>query len=338
MKNYLYISIVALSCAVSSCVTPFDPDYDENPVIFVEAFPGLDADHVDLKIMPAYSKSNTPVVTPFKPDIMFAVNGTVLQVERSDAGQGHYVVDYEPVSGDKLTLSVISDGFPTVYAETVIPAEFPDRRIDYRKVESGLDSYDNVLFVTINEIDMGCAYGLQICNEARYDSPEEQNIVTYRYAGNLYPDDSGYDELIAPSLDAVDFALKGEYLWAWNGASLIKDEVTFAVQPSTYGSSDEAFESFFVHEEDRDMYDEEGNITGTYRYTCLNKLVLYTMTEEFYKYRVADELQGDYSGFAGVVAPTNYCYSNIDGGYGAFAGVRIVETDWITKEFIESNR
>jgi hypothetical protein len=39
----------------------------------------------------------------------------------------------------------------------------------------------------------------------------------------------------------------------------------------------------------------------------------------------------------GFIAPSSYCYSNIDNGYGAFAGVTIVETDWITKEFIENN-
>ena len=38
--------------------------------------------------------------------------------------------------------------------------------------------------------------------------------------------------------------------------------------------------------------------------------------------------------FAGL-APSNFCYSNIGGGYGIFGGVSIVETDWITPEFIE---
>jgi hypothetical protein len=62
------------------------------------------------------------------------------------------------------------------------------------------------------------------------------------------------------------------------------------------------------------------------------------MSEEFYKYRVASEYQKDYSTFTGFIAPSNYCYSNVENGFGAFAAVNVVETDWITKEFIENNR
>ena len=69
-----------------------------------------------------------------------------------------------------------------------------------------------------------------------------------------------------------------------------------------------------------------------------NKIRLFTMTEEFYRYKVANEYESDYSGFVSFIAPSNYCYSNIENGYGAFAGASVVETDWITKEFIENNR
>ena len=44
------------------------------------------------------------------------------------------------------------------------------------------------------------------------------------------------------------------------------------------------------------------------------------------------------AGFVAGLAPSNFCYSNIENGYGAFAGVCRVETDWITQDFIENNR
>ena len=67
-------------------------------------------------------------------------------------------------------------------------------------------------------------------------------------------------------------------------------------------------------------------------------MIFYIMSQEFYNYKVAAEYRTDYDGFLSIVAPANYCYSNIDNGYGVFAGICIVESEWITKEFIENNR
>jgi hypothetical protein len=53
---------------------------------------------------------------------------------------------------------------------------------------------------------------------------------------------------------------------------------------------------------------------------------------------VAQELILDNADFFAGIAPSNFCYSNIKGGYGAFAGIYRVETDCITREFIENNR
>jgi hypothetical protein len=99
-----------------------------------------------------------------------------------------------------------------------------------------------------------------------------------------------------------------------------------------------SYEEFFPEEGESIIYDEYGNETGVYKYTDRNKLVLYTMTQEFYKYKVAQELIIDNASMFAGLAPINFCYSNITNGYGAFAGVSIVETDWITREFIENNR
>lgn len=338
MKKYLYAIFMAVIGLVTSCITPFDPQYDESPLIYIESFPGASPDYIDIKIMPAYSKSNTPVMPAFKPDVTFVVNGKETPVECIDTEEGWYRAYYSSQPGDKMNITVISDGFDSVYAETTIPDPFPKRRIDYRKVESGIDSYDNVLYVTISDKEAAYAYGLQICNETIYEYPDEHEIRVNKYAGNLYPISKDMDGMVPASLEAVDISLYGEYLWAWDGKSLTDAESTFSVQPYGYGLMSDSYDSFFAYEGERMMYDEQGNESGVIPYTDRNKLVLYTMSEEFYKYRVAYAFQADYDGFIGFVAPSNYCYSNIDKGYGAFAGIYIVETDWITKEFIENNR
>lgn len=339
MKKYIYILFIAVMGLVSSCMIPFDPEYDENPVIYIEAFPGTSADYIDIKIMPAYSKSNTPVMPAFNPEIVFEVNGKAVDVQSVNTDEGLYRVVYSSKSGDKMTISVSSEGYPTAYAETTIPEAFPERKIDYQMVPSGIDSYDNVLYVTISDTDVAYGYGLQIYREIIYEYPTGQERWIDKYAGNLYPDEEDFDDMIPASLDAVDISLYGEYLWAWEGKFLEYGKTTFAVQPQTYGIGHQgSYDSFFIEEGEREMYDEYGNELGLVPYITRNKLLLYTMSEEFYKYRVAYEFQADYDGFIGFVAPSNYCYSNIENGFGAFAGICIVETDWITKEFIENNR
>ena len=320
-------------------MAPFDPQYEEKPIIFIEAYPGAAPDYIGIRIMPAYSKSNTPEMTPFQPDITFEINGETVEVECVDTEEGLYKVTYSPQPGDIMSISVTSEGFSSAYAETAIPNAFPERKIDYRQVKSGVDSYDNVLYVTPSDISVAYAYGLQICSDTIYEYPTGTERHIYRYAGNLYPLKDDFDDMVPVSLDAFDINLYGEYLWAWEGKALNNGENVFSVVPATYGYVDlSTYDSFFVQEGKTMIYDEQGNETGVVPYIHRNKLLLYTMSEEFYKYRTAYEFQTDYDGVIGFAAPANYCYSNIDNGYGAFAGICIIETDWITKEFIENNR
>ena len=62
------------------------------------------------------------------------------------------------------------------------------------------------------------------------------------------------------------------------------------------------------------------------------------MSEEFHNYVGAQALVYENAGFFAGLAPSNFCYSNVEGGYGVFAGVYCEHTDWITPEFIENNR
>lgn len=339
MKKYIYILMAVLG-VVTSCVTPFDPQYDENPVIYIESYPGLSPDYIDIKVLPAYSKSNTPVMTPFKPDITFEVNGKAVSVECIDASEGMYRTLYSSQPGDKMSISVSSEGFVSAYAETTVPDAFPEMKIDYLMVPSGIDTYDNVLYVTLADTDVAYGYGLQVCNEIIYAYPTGQERLIYKYAGNLYPDKEDFDGFVPVSLEAVDISIYGEHLWAWEGRSLNNGKTTFSIEPLTHGINYlDSYDSFFLEESEIMMYDDFGNELGLVPYINRNKLLLYTMSEEFYKHRVAYEFQKDYvGGLIGFVAPSNYCYSNVDNGFGAFAGVNVVETDWITKEFIENNR
>ena len=340
MRNTIYILIAALGCALTSCMKPFDPDFDENPVIFLESFPGSDAEYVSFTILPAYSRSNTPVVIPFDPDITFTVNGDVVPLECVSAEDGFYIAHHKPMSGDRMTISVSCEGFQSIDAETFIPEAFPERKVDYRKVAAGIDEYDNVLFITASELDPDFAYGLQILKEKIYQYQTGPEVRTYNYAGELYPDSSDPDfEVMPANIEAMTLRIYGSSFWAWQGKSLQSTGHTFAIQPHTYGYRDEdLYDSLFEYHGETKIYDDEGAEIGTVPTIEHNKLLLFTMTDEFYKYKVAQELESDYSGFLGFLAPANYCYSNINNGYGAFAGISVSGTDWITKEFIENNR
>jgi hypothetical protein len=86
------------------------------------------------------------------------------------------------------------------------------------------------------------------------------------------------------------------------------------------------------------VVDENGEVVSSERVLSHNKILLYTFSEEFYKYVVAQELKDENADFFAGIAPSNFCYTNIRNGFGAFAGVSRQETDWITPEFIEKNR
>lgn len=338
MKKFIYIFLTL--CAAVSCMTPFDLDYDDTPVIFLEAFPGADAEYIKFEIQPAYSKSNTAQKPPFNPEIIFEVDGNTVPVEYVEAEVGYYIAHHKPMPGEKMKISVTSEGFVGISAETVIPEAFPQRKIDYRKVESGLDKYSCVVYVTPESIDPKWCYGIQFLNEYSYVDMSGPVDRIYKYSGLMFPDnEGGYDELVPMSMSAMSLELYGSSLWAWDGDQLDSSSCTFSLIPiSSWGSGIEAYESFFETSGERMQYDDEGNEVGVSEYVDHNKILLYTMTDEFYKYMVAKELETDYVGVVGVIAPSNFCYSNINNGYGAFAGVYVVETDWITKEFIENNR
>ena len=338
MKKFIYIFLTL--CAAVSCMTPFDLDYDDNPVIFLEAFPGADAEYIKFEIQPAYSKSNTAQKPPFNPEIIFEVDGNIVPVEYVDAENGYYIAHHKPMPGEKMKISVTSEGFVGISAETVIPDAFPQRKIDYRKVESGLDRYSSVMYITPESIDPKWCYGIQFLNEYSHDDLSGPKTMIYKYSGRLFPDsEGGFDELAPMSASAMNLELQGGYLWAWDGDQLDRNSCVFSLQPVTTWTSElEIYDSFFVNSGEYIIHDDEGNEVGVGEYVDRNKVLLYTMTDEFYKYKVANELESDYVGIVGIIAPANFCYSNINNGYGAFAGVYVVETDWITKEFIENNR
>ena len=71
-------------------MTPFDLDYDDTPVIFLEAFPGADAEYIKFEIQPAYSKSNTAQKPPFNPEIIFDASDICYAIY-----QGAYILIYD---------------------------------------------------------------------------------------------------------------------------------------------------------------------------------------------------------------------------------------------------
>lgn len=346
--DYIYMSVAAMVCV--SCVVPFDLKLEDDPVIFLESFPGTE-DKVVFRIHPAYSYSNSAETPEFIPEISFLVNDREVPVVLNACncmGEDYpaecYVADYRPVPGDRMSVEVTAPGFKGVSAQTTVPEAFPERRIDYRKVVIGDRNY-NVVYVTFEDDRRdGLAYGLQIHEETTcFFSDGESATYAYPYAGWQIYDD--YD--FAPhSLEGMRLYFDGwqmgggSSLAGWDSRSFSGSTRTLSTSVQAVGTGEiSAHDSFYEHYIEGDRYSEDGEeIIGTYTGVIHNKLVLYTMTDEFYKYAVAQELVQDNSNVIAGIAPSNFCYSNVRNGYGAFAGVYKVETEWITPEFIEENR
>lgn len=333
-----------LSMACISCMRPFDLKFEDDPVIFLEAFPGVE-DVVVFKIKPGYSLSNSAARPEFVPEIIFKVNGNEVPVVLNEEAvygkypEDCYIADYEPVPGDVMTVEVSSEGFGTIYAETSVPQPFPARRIDYKQVFFGKQGH-NVLSVSFTDAkDDDIAYGLQIYSEIAVDNYDGEPFTNInRYTG--YQIEDSFD-LAPESLDGVEISFDG---WTVNPGSYstvsMWSDANFngSLKTLSMGITGYSYESLFESREENEVYDDLGNLLGINKSHHRSKVVLFTMTDEFYKYAVAKEMESyNADTFAGIV-PSNFCYTNIRGGYGAFAGVCSVETDWLTPEFIENNR
>ncbi|MBQ5603363.1 MAG: DUF4249 family protein [Bacteroidales bacterium] len=344
MKMFRYIVFLTMAFAAASCMKPFDLKLDDEPIIYLEAFPGVE-DVVVFNIQPGYAYSNTALKPEFKPEIHFTVNGEDIPVVLNEGSrfgdrfpETSYVADYKPVPGDRMTVEVHSEGFSSIYAQTSIPQPFPERKIDYRVVQTAERDY-NVIFVSFkDDADIPLAYGMQIHEETTYYKPDvEPETYYYLYAGDQIADDY---EFAPQSFEGITMNFngwsvqRGDYIAGWDDELFAGQDKTISMVVNSYGPAD----SFFEHTFDNPLYDESGEVIGNCPGISHNKLLLYTMSPEFYKYAVAQELILDNADFFAGIAPSNFCYSNIKGGYGAFAGIYRVETDWITREFIENNR
>ena len=348
MKMFRYIPYVLAILAAASCMKPFDLKLDDEPIIYLESFPGVE-DEVVFSIHPGYAYSNTALKPEFKPEIHFTVNGKEVPVILYDGRYGDkypesvYIADYKPLPGDKMTVEGHSEGVTSIYAETSIPVPFPERKIDFRVVETAERSY-GVIFVSYkDDAENTIAYGMQICEETVYYKPgEAPHKYSYVYAGDQIADDY---EFAPQSFEGITMNFNGwsvqngDYIAGWDDALFSGQDKTISMVVHSYGTHGMTPEdSFYEHTFDNPVYNENNEVIDSYPGVSHTKLLLYTMSPEFNKYAVAQELILDNADFFAGISPSNFCYSNIKGGYGAFAGIYRVETDWITREFIENNR
>ena len=328
MKSLWNMLIILPLLLLVSCSYPFDMDMDDEPVIFLESFPGAD-DVIAFDIRPAYSLSNSAAYQEFVPQIHLTINGKEVQVVLNKDNcvsdnhpQTSYIAQYSPSEGDELVVEVSSEGFRKIYAETVIPRSFPERKIDYRQDTFG-DREANVLYLSPdNDPQSYFAYGFQILHEDVWLYDGKNEVSSRKYAARQLSDD--YD--MAPgSVQGMIVDFNGDDMNVWKAGESKGYADTFPLLISYKGYEwEDPYDAFFVNA------DENG--------ISRNRLLLYTMSEEFYRYLVAQKLVEDNAGFFAGLAPSNFCYTNVKGGYGAFAGVNCSQTEWITPEFIENNR
>ena len=351
MKIGKYILMLLMSVSCLSCMAPFDMKLEDEPMIFLESFPGVE-DVIVFDIQPAYSYSNSALKPEFQPVITFMVNGTEVPVVKNSGfcvsenyPEEMYIADYKPVPGDEMTVEVSSEGFISVSASTSIPQPFPARKVDYKAHKVGDREYCMVHVTFNDDGQTDCAYGLQILHERQRTVNDEVYTVRRLYGGSQIRDNY---EMAPWSMDGMVVRFNGwsvdsgyyDYLAAWDDDAVDGEQATISTvveEIYSYGGSS-AYESFFEQDYVNEIYDENGEVIYYEKTFSHNKLLLYTFTEEFYKYLVAQELKGENADFFAGIAPSNFCYTNIRNGYGAFAGVSRQETEWITKEFIEKNR
>ena len=345
MKLLKYIYILAASLLFFSCTKPFDLGFEDSPAIFLESFPGVE-DMVVFSIKPAYSYSNSATRPDFNPEIVFKVNGKEVPVVLNTGFcmsekyfEDVYVADYKPAPGDKMTVEVSSEGFMPVSARTTIPAPFPERKVSYRPVTFGGRELNVISVRFLDDGKTDCAYGMQVYKESVITNEDgTENISVTVYVG----EQPSVDFDFAPaSMDGIRIDFNGWYIdhdnsytvAGWDDDIFNGEEAELSMTVHAYNG----YESFFEWEQKNGYFDNDGVFQGFSTELYHNKLVLYTMSEEFHNYVVAQALVYENAGFFAGLAPSNFCYSNVEGGYGAFAGVYCVDTPWITKEFIENN-
>lgn len=339
MKNLKYILATLVSMVCASCMQPFDLKLEDDPVIFLEAFPGAE-DMVVFTILPAYANTNTPLMPEFHPHIVFTVNGEEIPVVQNTGycvvnkyQETSYIADYKPVPGDKMRVEVTAEGFNPVYAETYIPELFPQRKVDYREVLVGGESY-NVISVSIDDDpDTDRAYGIQVLYEvlSKYGDGSTERY-SHVYAGGQISDDYDFSP---ENLEGVTLSFNGWHMHTlWGDLSAWDDDLFNGERKTMEFTFNGLHDEFFEAVQDKVDWEKGGKFTEIRHH----KLVLYTMSEEFHKFAIAQNSRLDNAGMFAGLAPSNFCYSNVIGGYGAFAGVSVTETDWITPAFIENNR
>jgi len=345
MKILKYIYILAASLLLFSCTKPFDLGFEDRPAIFLESFPGIE-DMVVFSIKPAYSYSNSATRPDFNPEIIFKVNGKEVPVVLNTGFcmsekyfEDMYVADYKPAPGDKMTVEVSSEGFMPIFAQTTIPAPFPERKVSYRPVTFGGRELNVISVRFLDDGKTDCAYGMQVYKESVITNEDgTENISVTVYAG----EQPSVDFDFAPaSMDGIRIDFNGWYIdhdnsytvAGWDDDIFNGEEAELSMTVHAYNG----YESFFEWEQKNGYFDNDGVFQGFSSELYHNKLVLYTMSEEFHNYVVAQALVYENAGFFAGLAPSNFCYSNVEGGYGTFAGVYCVDTPWITKEFIENN-
>ena len=345
MKIFRYILLILVSMSAVSCFYAFDLDFDDEPVIYLESFPGA-TDMVVFKIDPAYSYSNEATRPEFKPEIVFKVNGKEVPVFPNTGYSisekyfdGCYLADYKPVPGDKMSVEVSSEGFKTIYAETCIPELFPKRKIDYRHEVIGDREFD-VIYVSFDDEETDLAYGLQVWRDTKTEVGDSSYLVQSSYAGEQlsYYYDMAPDTFEGRKVDMSMWMMDvpTQKIAVWSDKVFSGKEKTISMVVTTWSDNGtDSYESFFPLVSEI-IVDKED--ISSYTVTTSHKLRLYTMSDEFYKYAVAQELVKENAYMFAGIAPSNFCYTNVKNGYGVFAGFCLSDTEYITREFIENNR
>lgn len=239
----------------------------------------------------------------------------------------YYTSTYCPAVGDRIRLVAKAEGFKDASAETVLPQ--PSRLVSgsatIKKDTAYFDSYYEIAFsktyrVTMKDDGEQENYYL-IRFEDGFPTLEEDNTWSYRWYSKTV--DYSSDPLFSKDLTALDKVLGYDWLSGYNGRAF-SDELINGKEYTFNFTEQSTYIGFPPNEDFPDIDYPEETPSPNPAPPALSRVVLYSLSEDYYKYLKVLQTKDDGSLSnslinAGLAEPIRV-YSNVAGGLGICGG------------------
>ncbi len=346
-RNIIFFVLLAL--AMSSCEYVLDfSGGDMNPRLFVFGMPGS-SDMTVVKLhstVPMGDRTSGPLPLD-DARVSLVVNGEEVVMVRADEAvpdlpEGSFYTMHPVLPGDKVEVKASAGGMEPVWAESLVPGEFPENEVDV-EVDSWLyENHPARLRFSVrfkDDAETMDHYAMQVLLMKEYysfslDNGSEVLGHEYEYIKPVgdYEDDGGM-ELYPFRRPVILNYNSGLDLYSEQDAPMmIFDDRNFAD-----GEGIMEFPAKYVEDEVSEATWMNGVLLDEKGYHCSYMVILYRLSPELYNFIRTNEIQSSNLLILLAAAPPSYVYTNIHGGVGVFGGISRTETDWIPNVDIAQN-